>query len=354
MRANAPTLAAAVTVAALLAACATTATGGSGVGSASTTEVPAPKPTASKASAATPPTLPPLERLPSTEVAVDGAPGALLRAYGGIWVMSHRGTLLRRINPTDLKVTGTVDTGVLGCGDISAGAGSIWISGCGATPGLVRVDPRQLRVLSTHGELNGLGPGFHSGDLWIAAGSNGVIGLRRADPEHLDKPHTVAVAGLVEDAGVVEAAGSIWVAGSDAVVYRVNPQTEEVLAAVPFPLGPGQPYLITHDGAPWYIDHGKGALARVDPTTNAPSVLTLRPVSPPEYRGVAASSAPGRPGKLWIRSGSDEAWLIDTRTDEVIRRIAIGDGGGGDLEEVDGHLWVANFGLDTLQRIQLR
>jgi len=353
MRVNAPGLAAAVTVAALLAAC-STATDGLGSSSAPSAGVPVSSPTVSEASAAaTPPSLPPLERLPSKEVDVGGAPGALLQADGAVWVMSHRGTVLRRVDTTDLKVTGTVDTGVLGCGDISAGAGSIWVSGCGVTPGLVRVDPRHLRIVSTDVALNGLGPAFDSGDLWIAAGSAGVIGLRRANPEHLDKAHAVAVVGLVEDAGVVAVSGSIWVAGNDAVVYRIDPRTEQVLAAVPLPLGTGQPYLITHDGAPWYIDHGKGAVARVDPATNAPTVLTLRPVSPPEYRGVAASSAPGRPNELWIRSGSDEAWLIDTREDKVIRRIAIADGGGGDLEEINGNLWVANFGLDTLQRIQL-
>ena len=353
MRSPAPAFYAALGVVTLLAACASAGTAeGSGPTSGRTVAA-----TASSSQAGTPPattpSLPALETLPSMGIAVDGAPGAVLWAYGAIWVMSHRATILRRVDPTDLTVTGSVDTGVLGCGDIVAGAGSVWVSGCGATPGLVRVDPRRLRVLSTTVELNGLGPGFDAGDLWIASGSGGVFELRRAAPDHLEDAHAVPVVGLEEDAGTVAASGSVWVADSAAVVYRIDPVTEQVQAAVPLPLGPGQPYLISHDGGPWYLDHTRGAVARVDPATNAPEVLALRPVSPPEYRGVAASSAPGRPGQLWVRSGSDEAWLIDTRKDQVIRRVAIEDGGGGDLQEVNGMLWVANFGLDTLQRIKL-
>ena len=302
---------------------------------------------------ASPPSLPALEHLPSSDVMVDGAPAGVLWAYGSIWVMSHRSTTLRRVNPRDLTVTGAVDTGVLGCGDIVAGADSVWVSGCGATPGLVRVDPRRLRVVSTHAELNGLGAAFFAGSLWNAAGTGAGFGLRRADPDRPEDAHEVRVAGLGVDAGVVEAAGSVWVGDSEAFVYRVDPQTEQVLAAIPLPLDPGQSYLIAHDGAAWYLDHGIGAIARIDPTTNAATVLAVRPVRPPEYRGVAASSAPRRPGELWVRSGSDEAWLVDTRQGKVIRRVAIADGGGGDLVEVDGMLWVAGFGLDTLQRVSL-
>lgn len=354
MPARARAFSAVLGVLALLAACTTTGTGdGSGPSSGS----PARGLPASSASPTPPQTtpapLPVLEKLPSTDATLDGAPGAVLWAHGALWVMSHRGTTLYRIRATDLAVTGSVDTGVLGCGDIVAGAGSLWVSGCSATPGLVRVDPRRPRVESTHVELDGLGPGFHAGDLWIAAGSGGVFGLRRGNPERLEEAHEVPVVGLGLDAGVVESAGAVWVGDQDAVVYRVDPRTEQVVAAVPLPLDPGQPYLIAHDGAPWYIDHSMGAVARVDPATNAPTVLTLRPVRPPEYRGVAASTAPGRPGELWVRSGSDEAWLIDTRQDKVVRRVAIADGGGGDLEEVDGVLWVAHFGLDTLERITL-
>jgi streptogramin lyase len=63
--------------------------------------------------------LPPLERLEATTVPTPGAPATLLSAFGSLWVMSHRGTVLRRIDPASSKVTASVDTGVLGCGDWS-------------------------------------------------------------------------------------------------------------------------------------------------------------------------------------------------------------------------------------------
>lgn len=355
MRAPVPALSAAVLVVALLTACtATGAPAGSGATSGSSVSGGAPTASAPGTATAPPAALPTVEVLPSADVAVEGAPGAVVSAFGSVWVMSHRSTILRRVDPEKLRVTGTVDTGVLGCGDITAAAGSVWVTGCSATLGLVRVDPRSLRVVSTRVELNGLGPAFHAGELWMAAGSEGTVGLRRADPARLAAAQAVPVVGLGEDVGVVEAAGSVWVADRSAVVYRIDPKAGSVLAAVPLPLDEtGGSYLIAHDGAPWYLDGGLGAVARVDPATNSPAVLSVRPVRPPEYRGVAASSAPGRAGRLWVRSGSDEAWLVDTRQDKVIRRVAIADGGGGDLQEVDGSLWVAHFGLDTVQRIRL-
>ena len=293
MRARALAFSAALGALALLAACTTGTTDGGSTSEPPTLEAPVSS-AGRNTTPASPAPLPSLEVLPSTDVTVDGAPGAVLWAHGAVWVMSHRSTMLRRIDPSTVKVTAQVDTGVLGCGDIKSGAGSLWVSGCSPTPGLVRVDPGGPRVVSTHGELNGLGPGFHGGDLWIASGSGGMAGLSRGDPERLQEAHEVPVVGLGVDAGVVEAAGSVWVADNDAVVYRVDPETEQVLAAVPLPLDSGQPNLITHDGAPWYVDNGIGAVARVDPATNAPTVLALRPVRPPEYRGVAASSAPDR------------------------------------------------------------
>ncbi len=104
-----------VGVIALLAACTATGTGdGSGLSSGS----PAPGLPASSASPtppqAAPAPLPALEKLPSSDVALGGAPGAVLWADAAIWVMSHRSTTLYKVDPTDLTVSGTLDTGRAG------------------------------------------------------------------------------------------------------------------------------------------------------------------------------------------------------------------------------------------------
>lgn len=300
-------------------------------------------------------TLPPLERLPSETLSTPGAPGALLWAYGSIWVMAHRDSTLFRVDPVTAKVNARIDTGVYGCGDIVAGARSVWVTGCGATPGLIRIDPRTNRVQAT-ARLTGAGPAFIGGELWISsAAKTGGDDLRRADPDRLDAARSMPVAGLVQGDGLVAAAGSIWVGDeTSAIVYRVNPASEVVEAAIPMPVEADTGYLIRHDDAPWYIDTAKGALVRIDPKNGNPTLLRVRTARPWQYWGIAASTAPGPAGRLWVRHGNDEAWLVDTRADRVIRRVATADGAGGDLQEAGGALWIAHFGNDQIQRISLK
>lgn len=299
-------------------------------------------------------TLPPLERLPSQTLATPGAPGALLWAYGSVWVMAHRSTTLFRIEPDTAKISARIATGVYGCGDLVAGVTSVWVTGCGATPGLVRISAQSNRVQAT-AELTGVGPAFLDDELWICSPSAaGGEELRRADPDKLDVAKTVPVTGLGRGDGVAVAGGSIWVAdATSAIVYRIDPVTEAVQAAIPMPLEPDAGYLINHDGAPWYVDAATGAFVRIDPTGGSPALLKVRTAKPTHYWGIAASTAPGPAGRLWARHGDHEAWLIDTRQDRVLRRVAITNGAGGDLQEADGHLWVAHFGEDATQRITL-
>jgi hypothetical protein len=90
------------------------------------------------------------------------------------------------------------------------------------------------------------------------------------------------------------AGGSIWVADPiSAIVYRIDPATEAVQAAIPIPLEPNAGYLIKHDGAPWYVDTATGALVRIDPKDGSPVLLNVRSAKPSKYWGIAASTAPG-------------------------------------------------------------
>ena len=79
----------------------------------------------------------------------------------------------------------------------------------------------------------------------------------------------------------------------------------------------------------------------------------MRTQRPSEYRGIAASTAPGPRGRLWVRGGDKEVWLVDTRHDRVLRRIAVIDGGGGDVQQIGDTLWVSSFATNEVQRISL-
>ncbi len=54
-----------------------------------------------------------------------------------------------------------------------------------------------------------------------------------------------------------------------------------------------------------------------------------------------------------MRNGDAEVWLVDTRHDRVLRRIAVLDGGGGDVQQIGDILWVSSFATDQVQGIEL-
>ena len=298
--------------------------------------------------------VPRLERLPSRVKELAGAPAALVHSGGALWAKSHRAFSLFKVDPATGKVLEEVITDELGCGDLVGGGGSVWVTGCGSAPDLVEVDERTGAVVSTS-ELTGIGTAIRSGELWIGdEHEGGGVGLWRGRVADLTRGQVVRVPGLALPTGVVALGDSIWVGDeSSAVVYRIDPDSDRVRSAIPMPIPPERGYLIEHDGAPWYHDIGSGEFIRIDPRTEKLRRLEVRADRPTQYQGLGASTAPGPPGRLWVRSGDDEVWLIDTRADEVLRRIKVIDGGGGDVQQVGAWLWVASFGTDQLQRISL-
>jgi hypothetical protein len=297
--------------------------------------------------------LPRLEKLPSTTLVVHGAPAALLASPGTLWVQQHRGYELTRVDLDQGKVVDSVNVGMLGCGDLAWAAGSVWETGCGVTPGLVWVDGDSTEV-GDKLPFGGLGAAYLEGEIWATTVYDGVGELRRIDAAHVDEGERVPVPGLILDGGVVAVAGSIWVADeSAAMVYQVDPTSEEVVAVIPMPVPPDTGGIIEHDGVAWYVDPELGVLVRVDPGDGSTRLLNVRAKRPSEIRFLAAPTAPGPPGRLWVRSGDKEVWLVDTRHDRVLRRIAVLHGGGGDVQQIGDTLWVSSFATDQVQRIPL-
>jgi streptogramin lyase len=297
--------------------------------------------------------LPDLEKRPSMTLAIGGAPAALVSSPGTLWVQQHRGTELTRVDAEQGRIVDTVNTGLLGCGDLTWAAGSVWETGCSATAALVQVDGSTAEVRDT-AYLSGLGSAYLDNQIWMTTIDDGAAELRRIDAADVDEGRRVPVPGLLIDWGVVAAAGSIWVSDPiAAVVYQVDPDSEEVVAVIPMPVTPDTMELMEHDGAAWYVDLALGVLVRVDPVDGSTRLLDVRTERPREYLGLAASTAPGRPGRLWVRNGDAEVWLVDTRHDRVLRRIAVLDGGGGDVQQIGDILWVSSFATDQVQGIEL-
>ena len=84
-----------------------------------------------------------------------------------------------------------------------------------------------------------LPPPFERGEIWATNLVGGASELRRIDAANPHEGRVEPVPGLLQDGGVAVVAGSIWAAvQSAALVYRLDPASEEVIAVIPMPCPP--------------------------------------------------------------------------------------------------------------------
>jgi streptogramin lyase len=140
---------------------------------------------------------------------------------GAVWVMDSESALLYRIDPASSTVTGKVDVGEE-AGEPVAGDGFVWTST--ERPGLLRVDPRTLRVTGVipgpPSDTQPLGAGtaspfdvaFGEGSVWWNSLRSGTVS--RVDPQTGKIVSTIRLAGgnlFVPSASIAAGAGAVWV-----------------------------------------------------------------------------------------------------------------------------------------------
>lgn len=99
------------------------------------------------------------------------APRFLTVGENGIWTLNQVDGTVSRIDPYTNKLIATIDTKVIGLGgDITAGAGKIWVRG-NQTAFLVTIDPKTNAVRDHYGPLSGSGAVRVTADnnVWISA-----------------------------------------------------------------------------------------------------------------------------------------------------------------------------------------
>jgi streptogramin lyase len=292
----------------------------------------------------------------STAIKLDrGAfPDYPLSAFGSVWVESHRGLSLYRINPKSNKVRRFM-LPESQCGPLAAGAGRLWFSNCFGEAGVARVyavDPRSGRVVARR---PGTGVAFAGGSVW-------VVDKARNDLIRTDPATGVVLARL--KLGIHPApngtwagsscAGSLWTANGSDGVQRTNLQTNATrVIALPGgydPPGPG--YFAVNlvgcaDGKVWVPD-GAG-LYEVDPLHNTAKLLPMK-IGPFSQQGDVSLVDVG--SNLYLRTSDTSVARIDARTGKIDARYRAAGGGGG-VAVADGSLWVVNALPATVWREQL-
>jgi virginiamycin B lyase len=279
-------------------------------------------------------------------IRLSGAPHGVGVGHGSVWVTSHRGSLLYRIDPDATAIEAQIVIGREQCGEVTVGDDLVWVNSCGNFNIAFRVDPLTNRVVGSD-QWPGLSVAYGADSLWAVLdySTPGTVG--RFDPATYEVAARIPVGAGPTYLGY--GFGSAWVGNvRDGSVQRIDPEKNAVVATVLVgPPGDGSAMLTVGEDAVWVGNVSDGSVYRIDPGTNTVERLDLGLTKLTEAWDLFIETSPGA---IWLRTSDDTIARIDTQTREVVATYPAS-GGGGDMEVAFGSLWVSNFADDTLWRI---
>ena len=271
-------------------------------------------------------------------------PGSVLNAYGSIWVASHVGSYVYRIDPHTNRVTNRIKVGENQCVDLVAGAGAVWVWNCSGETGegiVYEINARTNRVVGHFPKQTGT---FGDGSLW--AQSEDWTRLERIDPKsHLvlrkiKLPIPLPATGHVFPA--VFCGGSIW-SVADTSVIRYDTAKNRVASVIPLPRATSElgaswfsaTYAACAGGKVWVPN--LAGLYSIDMRTNRAKRLRIR-VHKNSQLGDPGVTA-GR-GQVFVRTSDTTVTQVDPRTGKVVRTYPAGGGGGEQIAVGFGSVWI--------------
>jgi streptogramin lyase len=282
--------------------------------------------------------------------------GSVLKAFGSIWVASHVGNYVYRINPHTNHVIKAIYVGENQCVDLIAGGGNVWDWNCSGETGvgIVReISPRKNKVVGFLKKLYGT---FGDGSLW--AQTQDWKTLERIDPKSkqvlvsIKLPIPLPESGHVFPAAVCD--GSVW-SIADTSVIRYSTATNKVLQVIPLPQAVSATtanggyfdsnYAACADGKVWVPN--LAGLYSIDEGTNKASLLPI---------AIHANSDLGDPGltasgnEVFVRTSDKTVTQVDAQTGKVVRTYPAGGGGGEQIAVGWGSVWIPAFTTSKVWR----
>ncbi|MGN6798135.1 MAG: hypothetical protein ACTHKS_08300 [Gaiellaceae bacterium] len=268
--------------------------------------------------------------------------------YGSVWVGTHRGYYLYRINPkTNAKRAIEIPQNT--CSNPVFADGFVFQSGCNDTMTSLQISAKTNHV-GRH--LPGVAGFVGAGSLWLV---DQTFRIARVDPRtgvelawidpKVDVSQYGAAVGLLD--------GGVWVC-SDSAVSRIDVLTNKVTEVIPLPNSQisgdvpggnlGGDYGVVFGGKLWVTN--PAGLYEVDPATHTARLLPIKVTPMSEFGDLYVVAGAG---SLWMRTSNTSVARIDPATGKVVGRFAASGGGGG-IAVGFGSLWVANAGADTIWR----
>jgi YVTN family beta-propeller protein len=265
------------------------------------------------------------------QVPVGVRPGDISSGAGGIWVANLDDDSVSQIDPRRAKVVRTLSTGTSVDGVTTAG-GAVWTMD--APDAIVlRIDPAFANVVKRIHVGKPLG-GFRqtipiaagSGSVWA---STGVAAVARIASGSGDIEATADVGN--EPAGIADGAGATWVADDlDHTVSRID---RSGIVTTTIPVGQGASAIAVGAGAVWVANTVDGNVTRIDPVTSAAKTTIDVGAGP---TGIAVGF-----GAVWVANSLDgTVSRIDPLADHVVDTIEVG-GSPDHVAVAAGRVWVS-------------
>lgn len=266
----------------------------------------------------------------------------------GVWVVSHRGGIMARVDPTTNEVVAVIESPIdpecrpnacIGLGGVAAVGQHVWLHNQYSET-LKQIDAGTDTIVATIPAANLGGLLAAHGLMW-----SGVEGDGRAvgrDPASGDVRVTVAEG--IGHGPVGSAAGSVWFVGAECQeLVRVDPESGDVEATIPIDACVGD---VVDVGIEVWAGTSQGVL-RLDPGTNeAVGRIRIRTDNTRISLAVVGDS-------VWFRGKVTEILRIDPTTKQGVELIGLPYGQyQAEIGVADGSLWVANWGEGTVYRIE--
>jgi YVTN family beta-propeller protein len=231
------------------------------------------------------------------KIVVGGYPFGMAYGAGSLWVGSRYAARVTRFSVRTNRRQARIRVGSAPYA-LAFGAGAVWVSNEGSGT-VSRIGPRRNKVIKTirvGGRPNGIAVAF--GKVWVADYLRGR--LLRIDPRRNRVERKISLTGAD---WITASPDSLWVSSETGNVYRIDPATMAVRAAVAVGANPLASALI--DGELWVPNIDSNSVSVVDPATN-----TVR-------RTISVGSSPiavaGAAGSARVTSETDgDLWRLAT------------------------------------------
>jgi outer membrane protein assembly factor BamB len=289
--------------------------------------------------------------LPSgaTQILMAGGPfiGSVASADGAIWVGSHSGVGIYRIDPQTNRLTAFIRVGEGQCLPTTAALHRLWVTNCWGDQGqayVYEVDTSTNRVVHRY---DGASTAYGDGSLWM--GSDDRTALLRIDPatrQVIARIKLPEIDGLRFGAFVAaECGGAVWLDANLSEI-KVDAATNRVAAVIKLPHARGDwttPDNYNFSAASAACADGKvfvpnlAGLYAIDTRTNVATRLPVA-IKPNSQLGDPGTVADGN--RVFVRSSDTTVTEVDATTGRAVHTYPAGGGGGDGIAVGAGAVWV--------------